>query len=134
MDERYTPEGLPIISKDIIDIMLRDETGGAIYHLPLVEGLEYIGSDQPALSDFMWKHGRKIGEAMEEKVKMFESNPPKILISKIEDSRRSEKQESFSPITELFKIVYMRGVMDTYKLIRRQAESNKLEDELGEKP
>ena len=110
MTERYTQEGLPVVSKNTLDLMCRDinQIGGEASK-KIKETRVFDISSSP---EFLMREHIRI------------NNPQ--LYRHIQEMAKLEQ-------TEQEKLSYLTGALTAYEAVRRQAEVNQLEEGLDGK-
>lgn len=106
-DEKYTKEGLPIVRREIVDVLLRDiirrGDEGKESLKKLVEDLvNSAEAENPAFDEFITRFGVSVGKSGV--VKSYEE-------------------------LELYMRKVMMGFYCCYELLRRQVRANQLEEE-----
>lgn len=114
-NERYTVEGLPIVSKSILEVFNRD----CIKDLQIY-GVVSSENDQ----SIFFQEIRKMAETQPELFSYLEREA-KRYFNEVNDLIRGQD------IRNILAIAYMSGVVSCYTTLRKQAEANKLEDGLG---
>lgn len=138
-EEKYTPEGLPIVKKDLIRSIweVEDRDFGLPDEIPLDkiddnvrEKLAFSLADaymRGRAEASYWNNNRVFFEELKKRVEQVGEYGFKYLLEKLSEDN-GEYDESL-PI-KMYQGAFMDGVKECYRILRAQAEAYKLEKEV----